>query len=64
MIDGAHPFVMKLGCGRHADKADARALWIGGADEKFLAAGILDVLQRHFVDLKIKIVRKHIEADG
>lgn len=63
MIDGAHPLVMKRVCGRLAYEADTGALRIGGADEKFLSAGILDVLQRHLVDLKTETVSTPRKGD-
>jgi len=53
MIDGAHPFTMQLGSLSYADEADAGALRIGGADEELFARRVLNILNCHFVDLKI-----------
>jgi hypothetical protein len=52
MINGANPLVVEVNIGCNADEADARPLWIRGANQELLSSGILDVLERHFVHLK------------
>jgi hypothetical protein len=52
VVDGAHPFAVKLRRWCYADEADSGSLGVGGADEELLAARVFDLLNRHFVDLE------------